>query len=1190
MEEIDYGKLIRIVESSIKPSYQAYQIDSKPEPNVANLGALSGQVAKLDRHGEYYGIGIEFLTDVKPLLTNLFVIRLLQMLKKEDYITPMAILNLTTQAQLQYILHYWFAIATTSYNNELFTNKTFDIFNRWIRTVTHDPILTPIKVVDIGFNENTSQSVLPIEWIDRRFESGIQMQEEMSKLETRIGRPPVTYAIIYAMNIQKNDTYFTSIANTKAKNIIYLDLINNELKSTLVKVKNSRPSYEYVQYDSVLIGFKLKDILEPKTSTSNIKEVGLLVSRLQKAIRRGRYGSNALDETIEALNVSPNYNLPEHQFLRVSASKQMAWRLFIAILEDCRPFKPTTELGLSELLLLVLITQKILEYKFTPQVLYLIKQTALLAQYNDLPSDLVDLDSIIPAETTTLTNNPFKNCLHLAINNIIMMSGDNMMLRQYYSMEKSFGPFIHPKKFLHNQLVYDDIVLSSYDMHNKTNIILYYQACSPIGLTTKQISSYIWDISSSWNIRSGKPRPPIDPLLLSIQQYYLLEPPIPSPVIFTEPPIINIKPGNHAKRSSFLIAFGTKYKHQSTEIVIAGTSDTPARVKKNNEWTYSANPTFLNAYPSRQVILHSIDPPLGFKWTKPKVLTSIKNSIPMIDSKPIDFFDGSDLITSITPLVTKTTNNLLLSDLFSGSSIEFSTLIKLRTTSSTELYNWNISSESINLDLLQLTYTKIFNQFNNIIMIGPVSRTGNKMQNSISYLLEGKLWAIFCLLSHMYPQTFRPSGSLNFHIKKETSGYVHLIQSLESILFSNNKITGPIPSIKTKLWDHQKESVSRIIGGFKTGRFGFGDASSVGSGKTLTAISIAAELIKTNNVGFSGILVLLPGNKLIQTWEDELEKHTEGFDIIFQGNNSKVGPIKRNTILVSTMGRMRDHPINHRWLLMIIDECLTVQNKNALWTESAWKQSMSSKHLVMMSATFFRTRFDKLYYMLKMLRTGLPEKKEYLDAILLESIISQVSLVNRVWVSNFNYFKLGDELLSEYEQLDRVNLNTEARFAKLTSFLVSNSQVNDIVQKQLQQLIKLMEKDNHRCLIYAREKSEAEYWSKKLAIGIYPKKGIHCIVTYHDGTYGLNDLVIYDTIIMRPPRPDYLPQIKGRLDRPGQQSNKLHVEYFVLDKTIEVGLILRMNISSQFVQKYIMPLSKFYDVSVNFKKYLDENT
>jgi len=454
-------------------------------------------------------------------------------------------------------------------------------------------------------------------------------------------------------------------------------------------------------------------------------------------------------------------------------------------------------------------------------------------------------------------------------------------------------------------------------------------------------------------------------------------------------------------------------------------------------------------------------------------------------------------------------------------------------------------------------------------------------------VLEGKLWAIFCLFSYLYPNTIKPNGALNFYIKKETPGYVHLVRTLEFILFDNRKITGSIPIIVTQLWDHQKESVSKITNGFKRGQFGFGDASDVGAGKTLTSLAIAVELIKENNVTYSGILVLLPGNKLIKTWEEELEKHTKGFHVIYQKNNANVGPIKKNTIVVSTMGRMRDHPLSHKWLLVIIDECLTVQNRNALWTESAWIQSMTAKHLVMMSATFFRTRFDKLYYMLKMLRTGLPEQRQYLDAILLESIVSQISKIKRKWTSHFNYFQLDTESRTKYDVINQSDLSIERKFAKLNSLLVSDLGVRKTVSKQLAQLIKSLTKKKRRCLIYATAKDEAEFWSTRLNIPVYPEKGEHCIVTYHDGTYGLNDLIIYNTIVMRPPQSDKLPQIKGRLDRPGQIENDLFIEYFVLGDTIEMGLILRLNIASQFLQKYIMPLAKFYDVSVNYQKYLD---
>ncbi|AGD92641.1 putative helicase [Megavirus lba] len=1230
MDEINYIELIKIVERSVKRSFMAFVYENgKDVENVANIGAHPGDIVKLERSGEYYGIAVEILGDVKPLLTNKFVIRILTMMKKEDYVTILGVLGLTNMDQLYYILDRWFRIATTDYNNVFkYTNK-YPTFDKWISTVAYDPIMAPVKIVEIGLNQVTGESVVPPDWIDREFDSAEDLHYAMSQLPNRVGRSPVTYAIIYTMIIQTTNNLITDLKNIDYDTIFYFDVINGSFQTT--QTKKEKPGYEYVKYDNILIGFKLTDILEPKGkitgehTQSRLKEVGLLVSRLQKSIRRGKYGARALAETIEALNISPNYNLPEHGFLRVSASKQMVWRLFVTIFEDCRPYKPLYEPSLLHLIILVLITQKLLEYRFTNQVLENIKLIALLAQYNDKPIDWYPWQKLEIANISDVVltkKSDYHNALFMAIHNVIMRKYDNQMLRRYYTIEHGINEFDRPielqkdywkktlsnsKKLLHNKDVYRDIILSSFDMHNKTYITLYYQACQAISMTTREIVGYIWDISSGYNIRSGLPKPPTDNTLVSIQEYFyqqsldakmeetnIIESTEPLAALDI-PKYINIEPNERARRISFLLLFGNKYKSKNNEIVLAGSISKPIRIKINNEWNWSDDIKYLNDYPRRTVYLTDIDPPFGFAWTKNKVNIEIIEGKPMVDSKYIPLFDASMILKSVAPKINLRANSKILNlvvTILSGREINFETLLDLRQQHVTELVNWipdNNHMQLINMELITVAYTKIYNQYNNIITIGPISSSGSKMQNSINYLLEGKLWAVFNLFSYLYPDTLKPSGSVNFHIRKSTAGYIHLVNSLEKILFDNKPITGSIPTIKTQLWDHQLESVNKIMSGFRNGIFGFGDSSDVGSGKTLTSLKIATELIHETNRTYSGILVLLPGNKLIKTWKEEIERHAEGFDVIYQENDADIGPIERNTIVITTMGRNRDHPINHKWLLVIIDECLTVQNKNALWTESAWKQSMMAKHLVMMSATFFRTRFDKLYYMLKMLRTGLPERREYLDAILLESIVSKISSSKRKWISNFNYFTLDDETRKLYTQIDRSSMSTEVKFAKMTSLLISSSKTNLVLVNQLSTLIKQMESQKHRCLIYARANEEANFWSQHLNIPIYPEKGQHCIVTYHNGTYGLNDLVIYDTIIMRPPNSDLLPQIKGRLDRFGQQSDNLRIEYFIFKDTIEEGLIIRLNIASQFIHKYIMPLATFYDVSVNYKKYLEQN-
>lgn len=1218
MKNLDYDNLINIIDTSIKKSFVAF-VDNKnkPHPNVANLGAKTGTIVKLERQGEYYGIAVEVLTDIKPLLTDYMVKKILKFLKKEDYLNPLKILQLDSLDRLMCVLDNWFQVATTDYHNEIkHYDKSTSVkkYIDWIQTVRSDPLPDKIKVVEIGQNQTTSESVLPAEWIDREFESGCDLHNTMNKLESRIAKPPVTYACIYSMVVTQKDNIITNIDNIKYDNIWYINLIDKEISSKLTKKINPSKLYSYVLYGTILIGFVLTDILEPKneTNTSKNKEVGILISRMQKAIRRGGFGRAVLEETIDKLNNSPNYNLPEHSFMRVSASKQLVWRLFISILEDCGPYNKSG-LQLIDLILLVLITQICTEYKFTPTLLKLIKNISVLAQFNDDKEDLFNWRSFPETnkKSLKLTKSPFHNAIYMALENVIMMQGDSKMLRKYYSAPDDFEEFTLPFEYYNDKKICKDITLASIDHHCKPYIILYYQACIPISMTTKQISSYIWDISSSLNVRSGKKDPKPDSILRSIQSYFLTKPETKKVIDVKESDILQKqKVTTNASRTSFLILFGQKYRYNGKDIVMAGDTNSPLKVKISNEWIFSADINILNAYGSKTINLKQINPPTGFKWSGNKIQTAIKEGIPYINNKKVNFFDGSSVLVSAIPDVqisVKKSIQKMIIDIFSGLDIDFDTILFLRTNSIKKLCNWELTKSElklVNYDLIRAIYTKIFNQLDSLIIIGPVDRSGNKTTNSISYLFEGKIWAGFNLFCYLYPGTFKPHGTLNFTVNNNTSGYVHVINTLQAILFKPNvKLDSIIPKIKTKLWPHQIESAQKITHGFKNGAHGHGDSSDVGSGKTLVSLAVGTELIR-NEIelkevkGFrpypqpmfiySGILVLLPGNALIKTWTDELTKHTKGFDVRYHEPKKKIININLNTIVVSTMGKIRDHPINHNWLLTIIDECLTTQNRNALWTQEAWKQGLMSKHLLMLSATFFRAKFLGLYYMLQMLQTGLPEKKEYLDAILLESIVSKVSKTRRKWKTRINYFELDESDRKAYEKIESKNLDVEIQYAKLNSFLTTTDSVTKSVSTQLKKMIKQLEKDDKRCLIYARSKHEAKIWSEHLSIGIYPQKQTHTIITVTDGTYGLNDLVQYNCILMIPPAPDRIPQMKGRLDRPGQTENKLFIEYIVLKNTIEEGLLLRIDICNNFVNQYIMPLSKFYEISVKHQEYVNK--
>lgn len=1205
MDNINYKHLISLVKNGTKKNYLARYHDDKLVANFANLGGKIGDVYKRSA-GEYGGIEVRILENAPVLLTDHVIIRILKRLDKQDYHTPLDILSVYNTDMMCYMLSKWFTKATVGYGGEFnIYEKRYPELDDRIWRVAHDPIPVKIQIVNIGFNTNTKCSVLPDKWMDRIFPNASELHREMDQLESRMGKPSTTFAVICSMIKSDENNILHSISNIEYDNIIYLRFNGTEFN--VQYTLSSEGKYQYVKYDKLVIGFQVKELLVTKEQPHRTESAGILASRLQKCIRNGRYGSRCLIETVDIMNQCPNYNLPQHGFVRVSASKQLAWRLFISIMEDCRPYTEIYEPSLLHLILLTLITQRLTEYSFNNNVLTALKFLALVAQYNDSRDDSYAWRAQPVATSHCLnTHNEYQTALALAIDHIPMMKGDILMLKKYYSAnEDIFPPFEYPsvlnnsnwphvlqktQEIYHDYITYQDIMTTTYDQHTHPYIILYYQAVIGKTLTTRQISGHIWDVSSAYNVRTHRSRT-IDPVLRTIQEYiwdggmYRDVDIVPSILTYRD----NI-PDRQTKRSSFLIMFGRKYRYRCNDIVLAGTAKLPACVKENGVWINYSRIDILNAFPEQTIALSKIDPPYGYRWKYDSVTVAIRDAYPYINDERVKYFDGSSVLELNTPIISQrigSSDYQVLVDLFSCRKVGFTDIIYYRTYVSNNLVDWTMDEadrKSICPELAACVYTKLFDA-DNKITIGPVTRSGDKMQNAIDYYLEGKLWAIFSVFSYLYPNVIKPSGSLNFKLNKSAPGYIHLIETLRGMIFYERKITGIAPIIKTKLWDHQKDSVAKITKGFDNGQYGFGDASDVGAGKTLISLSIAAKLMAEDDPTYCGVLVLLPNDKLIATWKEEINKHTEGFDVIYHDKTCDVGHIMRNTLVISTMARSRDYPIHNFWKLIIIDECLTIQNRDALWTKCAWKQSKMSKHLIMMSATFFRARFDKLYYMLKMLHSGFPERKEYLDVILLETIVSQVSSVQRKWLSSVHRFRLPSKTRTLYDTISSNDLSIEKKYTKLSSLLVRDKHAVRHTTRKLSELIHSLEARGSKCLIYARSVDEARIWSDAMDIPIYPKKSTHCIVTYNDGTYGLNDLVAYDTIVMRPPVPDKLPQIKGRLDRPGQKSNQLYLEYFVYGDTLEEGLLIRMELAGNFIKKYIMPLSKFYDISVNFDRY-----
>jgi hypothetical protein len=86
----------------------------------------------------------------------------------------------------------------------------------------------------------------------------------------------------------------------------------------------------------------------------------------------------------------------------------------------------------------------------------------------------------------------------------------------------------------------------------------------------------------------------------------------------------------------------------------------------------------------------------------------------------------------------------------------------------------------------------------------------------------------------------------------------------------------------------------------------------------------------------------------------------------------------------------------------------------------------------------------------------------------------------------------------------------------------------------------------------------------------------HVISTTAIAARGVNDLVHCDTLITRPVEPDLVPQMRGRLGRPGQENTQLHWVWIVAKDTIEEIKLERNKMAEQFHGEYIMPLAELY--------------
>ncbi len=476
------------------------------------------------------------------------------------------------------------------------------------------------------------------------------------------------------------------------------------------------------------------------------------------------------------------------------------------------------------------------------------------------------------------------------------------------------------------------------------------------------------------------------------------------------------------------------------------------------------------------------------------------------------------------------------------------------------------------------------------LILASINRTGKHSGDTVDPQYEGYLTRLFNIFAILYG-CFQRVNEFKYIIDTKSKIFRYWLEDMGYNLdIKNEQQFGKVYKIiKTKLWEHQIKVRDLVINGIKNyGQRGFGDASEVGSGKTLTALS-CIEMLNMISPG-SNYLVLVPNTNLYDVWTSEIKHHCENVICKIQESDGKWTTIQTNfdiksdksninpTIWISTMGRNRDHKLSNQINFVIIDECLSVQNKESKWTIKAFEQVVRARFgVLMLSATFFRTRFDKLFFMLKMLCTGLPTKSEYLDTILNTAIGANIKTNRIEWDFNIHKINPGNKFYLEYEK-NKISDKFES-YIKLKKFLNYNTKPEEIFKEK----INLLLGKGRKILVYVESDNQLEIFKSYSQInnlnwGFYPDiTKDTCIISKHKGTYGINNLIKYDTILMKPPEPDKLPQIKGRLDRPGQKANKLYIEYIILENTIEEIDLVKIELTNNFYQGHIVPLANYYD-------------
>lgn len=534
-----------------------------------------------------------------PFLSNKHIIDAMKAVEENDFYKAGKVLHLdmidTEECNMSHIdlvqtvIAHWLketGFKVPSVYQE-YAKKKCKTIEKWVKEKHSDPINCSFVIVGVG--ENETGSVVPEDWIGREFEDAVSCHSEMDNLANRQGKPPVKFCLTRNL-IKQDKQVWKNIKEATNRPQFIVGYVGG--KSVLENIKsekqwqswksenNCNHWYSTMKNHLVLV---VTDLVSNDSLKQEMKKnsIGLLVSTLQKAIRRGSGNVDLVSKIIDDLSISQPYHLPEHQYMKVSAYRQMCWRLFVIALEDCSLFTSSHCASLKDLFCLSVICNTDPDFILPSKMVNLVKETSKLL----CTSTYLCNWRLGSEQEPKWTDNEISHVLYSAYHIMPMMSGDKTMIAKYSNLlETGINIPVLKKSTTNTSItsVMKNTIVAGVDMHCFPNIILQLQACIPCDtMTTREVSNYIWENSSKFNTRENcvKCDARFVQHLLFLQEHYLNPKSVILPTFsLKKSPTVKSRIVSDVGRISFLLLFGfpvtipKSKKYPLMEVLVAGPS------------------------------------------------------------------------------------------------------------------------------------------------------------------------------------------------------------------------------------------------------------------------------------------------------------------------------------------------------------------------------------------------------------------------------------------------------------------------------------------------------------------------------------------------------------------------------------------------------------------------------------------